>query len=62
MTALSPRYICHFCGAVFDEPDAVTVRENLDGERGWWTHTDALCPVCGDADNFEPIKEANDDD
>ena len=55
-------FVCHSCGAVFDEPDAVTVRENLDGERGWWTYTEERCPVCGDADNIEPIKEANDDD
>lgn len=55
-------YVCHSCGATFDEPDALTRRENLDGERGWWTHTDAICPVCGDGDNIETIKEANDDD
>lgn len=61
MTALRPRCICHACGALFDEPDLVTRRENLDGERGWRTYTEALCPICGE-DNFETLPEEDDED
>ena len=49
-------YRCRWCGAAFDEPDAVQVRENLDGESGWWRHTIEICPFCG-ADEYEEIEE-----
>lgn len=38
---------CQTCGAEFDEPDIVTVRENLDGERGVETRREGRCPCCG---------------
>lgn len=49
-------YRCDFCGALFHEPDLHTVSENLDGENGWWTHTEARCPRCG-APDFEEEQE-----
>lgn len=62
MIHLRPRYCCHLCGALFDEPSLVTRRENLDGEHGWRTYTEALCPVCGDADNFEELPDPEEDE
>ena len=38
---------CDWCGEIFDEPDTRRVTENLDGENGWWTHTEEYCPRCG---------------
>ncbi|HJB57941.1 MAG TPA: hypothetical protein H9714_10360 [Candidatus Flavonifractor intestinipullorum] len=49
-------YRCRWCGAAFEEPDAVRVRENLDGENGWWSHTVESCPFCG-ADECEEMEE-----
>lgn len=47
---------CDWCGGTFDEPDKQTVRENLDGEHGWWEHTEQYCPHCGSED-FEEEQE-----
>lgn len=47
---------CNFCGAEFFEPEIRTSTENLDGENGWWTHSEGVCPWCGDED-FEEIEE-----
>lgn len=38
---------CECCGAMFDEPVAKTVKENLDGENGWWESIEMYCPECG---------------
>lgn len=48
---------CECCGATFEEPFTKTVMENLDGENGWWRHTEAFCPECGE----EQIEEVNED-
>lgn len=39
-------YYCDDCGEWFDEPMIRVTRENLDGERGWETRTELLCPMC----------------
>ena len=52
---------CDWCGALFDEPDTRRVTENLDGENGWWTHTEEYCPNCGSQD-FEEYAEIDDED
>lgn len=52
---------CDWCGALFDEPDTRRVTENLDGENGWWTHTEEYCPYCGSQD-FEEYAEIDDED
>ena len=58
-------YKCSCCGEIFDEPDYITIRENLDGEHGWWTHNEDFCPYCGsedfeDYDIFEEEQECED--
>jgi len=52
---------CDWCGALFDEPDTRRVTENLDGENGWWTHTEEYCPRCGSQD-FEEAAEDDEED
>lgn len=44
---------CPCCGEVFCEPRAVRTKENLDGENGWWSHSEEYCPCCGSQDFFE---------
>lgn len=51
--------ICRCCGCRFAEPIVRRVKENLDGENGWWTYTEKFCPACGD-DNID--EEENDED
>ncbi len=41
---------CECCGATFDEPVSQTVKENLDGENGWWESIEMYCPVCFEGD------------
>ena len=43
-------YYCITCGLVFRHPTFRLVRENLDGERGIWTHEEPFCPRCGSGD------------
>lgn len=52
---------CDWCGELFNEPDTRRVTENLDGENGWWTHTEEYCPYCGSQD-FEEYAEIDDED
>lgn len=52
---------CDWCGELFDEPDTRCVTENLDGENGWWTHTEEYCPHCGSQD-FEEYAEIDDEE
>lgn len=49
-------YYCEDCGEWFDEPTIRVTRENLDGERGWETRTELLCPMCG-SDQIEEHTE-----
>lgn len=51
-------YCCLRCGERFREPTIRVTRENLDGERGWETRVEYLCPVCGD----DQIEETTEDD
>lgn len=53
---------CDWCGALFDEPDTRRITENLDGENGWWTHTEEYCPRCGSQDFEEAAGEDEEDD
>lgn len=55
---------CEWCGEIFNEPDTRSVTENLDGENGWWTHTEAYCPYCGsqDIEEYAEIDEEDDDE
>jgi hypothetical protein len=49
---------CACCRSLFDEPDVVRRRENLDGERGYIIVAEKFCPVCGAEDiYFEDVKE-----
>ena len=52
---------CDWCGEEFREPDTRRITENLDGENGWWTHTEAYCPFCG-SEEFEEATEDEEDD
>ena len=50
---------CACCRSLFDEPDVVRRRENLDGERGYIIVAEKFCPVCGAEDvYFEDVKES----
>ena len=49
------------CGCEFREPAVRRYRENLDGENGWATFYEELCPECG-SDQFEEIYEEDEDD
>lgn len=53
---------CDWCGALFDEPDIRRITENLDGENGWWTHTEEYCPRCGSQDLEEAAEDDEEDD
>ena len=53
---------CNCCGATFDKPYTKTLMENLDGENGWWRHTEAYCPECSDEQIEEEHEEVYDDD
>lgn len=50
---------CACCRSLFDEPDVVRRRENLDGERGYIIVAEKFCPVCGAEEiYFEDVKES----
>ena len=52
---------CTCCNSLFDEPDVVRRRENLDGERGYIIVAEKFCPVCGAEEiYFEDVKERED--
>ena len=51
---------CQYCGATFAEPFNKTVTENLDGENGWWTHTERFCPKCGSDEIEQSFEEVVD--
>ena len=51
-------YRCTCCHLIFDEPDVMRRRENLDGERGVETQTILCCPFCG----VEDIEVKKDED
>lgn len=51
---------CACCRSLFDEPDVVRRRENLDGERGYIIVAEKFCPVCGAEEiYFEDVKESD---
>lgn len=50
---------CLICGVKFDTPAVCVAKENLDGENGWETRIDYLCPVCGE-DYMEEITNEQD--
>lgn len=50
---------CLICGVRFDTPVACVTKENLDGENGWETRIDYLCPVCGE-DYMEETEDEQD--
>lgn len=54
-------YRCTCCHLIFDEPDVMRRRENLDGERGVETQTILFCPFCG-AEYIEVTKDEDADD
>lgn len=51
-------YRCTCCHLIFDEPDVLRRRENLDGERGYYWHETLVCPFCGE----EWITEVKDEE
>ena len=51
---------CTCCNSLFDEPDVMRRRENLDGERGYIIVAEKFCPVCGAEEiYFEDVKESD---
>lgn len=54
-------YRCMCCHLIFDEPDVLRRRENLDGERGVETQTILCCPFCG-AEDIEVKKDEDAED
>lgn len=55
-------YRCNWCGELFDEPVTRSFTENLDGENGWWTYTEEICPNCGSQDFEEAAEDDEEDD
>lgn len=54
-------YRCTCCHLIFDEPDVLRRRENLDGERGVEWRTYLFCPECGAEEMyFEELEETED--
>ena len=54
-------YRCTCCHLIFDEPDVMRRRENLDGERGCVLVTEKFCPDCGAEEMyFEELEETED--
>ena len=43
----------------FDTPAVCVTKENLDGENGWETRIEHICPVCGE-DYMEEITNEQD--
>ena len=54
-------YRCTCCHLIFDEPDVMRRRENLDGERGVETQTILCCPFCW-AEDIEVTKDEDAED
>lgn len=52
---------CNRCGEEFQEPDTRRVRENLDGENGWWTYAEEYCPRCG-SQAFREVPDEDEDE
>ena len=50
---------CLICGVRFDAPVVCVTKENLDGENGWETRRDYLCPVCGES-YIEEVEDEQD--
>lgn len=50
---------CLICGVKFDAPVVCVTKENLDGENGWETRIDHICPVCGE-DYMEEAEDEQD--
>lgn len=48
-------YRCTCCHLIFDEPDVMRRRENLDDEN-WTITTQTVCPYCG-TDNITEVKD-----
>jgi hypothetical protein len=49
------------CHLIFDEPDVMRRRENLDGEHGYVLVTEKFCPDCGAEEMyFEELEETED--
>ena len=48
---------CECCGAEFDQPYYNRYRDCLDGENGWETRCELLCPDCA-SDEIEEIFES----
>lgn len=54
-------YRCTCCHLIFDEPDVMRRRENLDGERGYVLVTEKFCPDRGAEEMyFEELEETED--
>lgn len=53
-------YYCDDCGEWFDEPTIRVTRENLDGEHGWETRAEQLCPMCGSPEIEEKGQQEDD--
>lgn len=42
------RWKCADCGAVFNDPDEASWKEDMNGEGwAWQTFTELYCPSCG---------------
>lgn len=50
---------CRICGVRFDALAIRERKENLDGENGWETRREYLCPVCGEDYMEETEDEQN---
>ena len=56
-------YRCTCCHLIFDEPDVIRRRENLDGDRGYVLVTEKFCPDCGAEEAyFETYRGEEDED
>ena len=56
-------YRCTCCHLIFDEPDVMRRRENLDGERGYVLVAEKFCPDCGAEEAyFETYRGEEDED
>lgn len=54
-------YRCMCCHLIFDDPDVMRRRENLDGERGYALVTEKFCPDFGAEEMyFEELEETED--
>lgn len=48
---------CRICGVRFDTPVVCVTKENLDGENGWETRIEHICPVCGEEGYMEETED-----